>query len=119
MLLPPDQFSALIQTPNMKLVAKGKKRLMKGRLLKFFDIMTLCTCFEFWGPGLIWSTTTLTKYGHAPCFGKTEMVRQRFYEIWSNLTFSDQPEQRPNDMSSDTFRWQLVNDFVQRFNVHR
>jgi hypothetical protein len=47
------------------------------------------------------------------------MVRQHFDSNWSNLTFSNQPEQRPDDISSETFWWQLVNNFVQKFNMHR
>jgi hypothetical protein len=36
-----------------------------------------------------------------------------------NVRFSKQPSQRPPGMSSETYRWKLVDDFVKHFNDHR
>jgi Transposase IS4 len=35
------------------------------------------------------------------------------------MRFSDQPQTRPVDMSSEEYRWKLVDDFVQNFNDYR
>jgi hypothetical protein len=47
------------------------------------------------------------------------MVWKRFDEIWGNLTFSHQPEERPDNVSSETYWWQCMKGFVDRFNKHR
>jgi hypothetical protein len=59
------------------------------------------------------------KYVPSPQFGiRTGMWRNRFEEIWMKLVFSAQPEERPADMSSVTYLWMLVDDFVDDFNRH-
>ena len=35
------------------------------------------------------------------------------------MRFSQQPDQRPEGMSSESYRWKLVDDFVTNFNQHR
>eukprot|EP00542_Grammatophora_oceanica_P010949 CAMPEP_0194045412 /NCGR_PEP_ID=MMETSP0009_2-20130614/16765_1 /TAXON_ID=210454 /ORGANISM="Grammatophora oceanica, Strain CCMP 410" /LENGTH=100 /DNA_ID=CAMNT_0038690263 /DNA_START=168 /DNA_END=467 /DNA_ORIENTATION=+ len=47
------------------------------------------------------------------------MARHRFDDIWSAIRFSDQPTVRPEDMTSEQYRWRLVDDFVDNFNLHR
>ena len=39
--------------------------------------------------------------------------------LWRYVRFRDQPDVRPSDMSSEQYRWRLVDDFVARFNAHR
>ena len=47
------------------------------------------------------------------------MTRDRFDEIWSSLRFSYQPDECPDNMSSEDYRWMLIADFVELFNAHR
>ena len=47
------------------------------------------------------------------------MSREFFNDIWYSLRFSYQPRNRADDMSSETYRWMLVDDFVMEFNLFR
>jgi hypothetical protein len=121
LMFPPDQMEAMIKFTNgNKLLAKGAKALTKGEMLKFIGVVMLCTRFEFRERASLWLTTVSGKYRPAACFDKTGMVWKRFdNEIWGNLTFSHQPEQRPNYVSLETYWWQRVKGFVDSFNEHR
>jgi Transposase IS4 len=90
-----------------------------GEILKFFGIMILCTKFEFRSRSSLWSTTSVSKYIPAPSFGTTGMSRMRFDDLWRYIRWSRQPVERPPDMTSEQFRWRLVDDFVGAFNDHR
>jgi hypothetical protein len=46
------------------------------------------------------------------------MMRPRFDTIWKYIHFSDQPDVRSDNMSSEHHRWRLVDDFVKNFNDH-
>jgi hypothetical protein len=93
--------------------------LTKGEMLKFIGVVMLSTRFKFRERASLWSTTASGKYQPAACFGKSGMVRKRFDEIWGNLTFSHQPEQRPNNVCSETYWWQCAKGFVDRLTKHR
>ena len=67
----------------------------------------------------LWSTTPASKYIPAPSFGKTGMSRHRFGNLWRFTRFSKQPEVQPPHVSSETYRWMIVDDFVMYFNDHR
>jgi hypothetical protein len=106
LMFPSDQLAAMIELTNMKLMAKGKKVLTKGEFLKFISVAMSCTHFEFWEKDLaLVHHTGWSKNQPAACFGKSGMVWKRFDEIWGNLTFSHQLEQRPDDASSKTYYW--------------
>ena len=47
------------------------------------------------------------------------MTRDRFNDISRTMVWSVQPSQRPEGMSSETYRWLLIQDFVSNFNEHR
>ena len=47
------------------------------------------------------------------------MSRPRFDELWSNLRWSQQPNERPPDKSHAEHRWMLIDDMVNIFNRHR
>ena len=47
------------------------------------------------------------------------MPRGRFDDLWSAIRFSHQPDDRPEEMTHEHFRWMLVDDFVREFNEHR
>jgi Transposase IS4 len=47
------------------------------------------------------------------------MTKERFHDILSFMVWSVRPLEQPNEMSSEAFRWMLVEDFVCNFNEHR
>ena len=47
------------------------------------------------------------------------MTRPRFDELWRCIRFSEQPLQMPDGMSSERYRWLLIDGFVDQFNEHR
>jgi hypothetical protein len=108
----------MIGLTSAKFMATGAKALTKGEMLKFIGIVMLCTRFEFRERASLWSTTASDKYQPAAFFDKTGMTQKRFDAIWGNLPFSYQPEQRPDDVSSETYRWQRIKGFVDKFNEH-
>ena len=81
--------------------------------------MLLVTRFEFGSRASLWSNVTTNKYIPAPSFGLPGMPRKRFDDLWMCIRFSEQPPNRPSDMTSEQYRWRLVDDFVKNFNKHR
>jgi hypothetical protein len=111
LIFPPDQFAAMIKLSNLKFMAQGKEVQTKSVFLKFIGVVMLYTsCFEFGERVPLWSSTAWNKYQSAACFGKIEMIWKCFDEIWGNLTFSHQLEQRPVNASSETYLWQHVKE---------
>ena len=47
------------------------------------------------------------------------MSRQRYEDIQRAMVWSQQPYERPDGMSSEAYRWKLVDDFVDRYNEHQ
>ena len=90
-----------------------------GEIVKFFGVMLLATRFEFGSRVSLWSNVTTNKYIPAPSFGQTGMPRKRFDDLWMCIRFSEQPPNRPSEMTSEQYRWRLVDDFVKNFNEHR
>lgn len=79
----------------------------------------LMTRFEYGERSSLWSEQSTCKYIPPPSFGKTGMSRNRFHDIFHFLKWSEQPAERPEDMSHERYRWCLVQDFVDRVNEHR
>ena len=109
----------MLDLTNRELRKKHMADLTVKELLMFFGILILSTRFEFGIRAELWSSTAPSKYRPAPAFGKCGMSRTRFDVLFTAMRWSDQPDERPEEMSSETFRWQLVKDFVDRFNHHR
>jgi hypothetical protein len=87
--------------------------------LKFMGIMILSTKYEFQTRASLWSQTSQYKYLPAPKFGQTGMSRRRFDELWKYVRWSEQPSNKPDEMSSSAYHWLLIDGFVERFNLHR
>jgi hypothetical protein len=125
LMFPPEQLTLMHRLMNQKIRRISEeqrvtyKEMTKGELLKFIGILILATRFEFGRRSTLWSTVAIYKYIPAPQFGKTGMSRHRFDLLFRCLTFSDQPEHRPEGMSAERYRWRLVDDFVVNFNLHR
>ena len=47
------------------------------------------------------------------------MSRQQYNDIWICLRLSFQPDNRPDNVPSEEYRWMLVDDFICQFNDHR
>ena len=47
------------------------------------------------------------------------MSRNRFDDIWYAVRWSRQPPEQPDGMSSERYRWILINDFVANINKYR
>jgi hypothetical protein len=109
----------MLRCTNQELSKGNKKETTKGEILAFFGVMILITKFEFSSRATLWSTTVPRKYLPAAAFGKTGMSRNRFDDLLRYMLWNEQPEVRPNSMSSEKYRWSLVDGFVDRFNEHR
>jgi hypothetical protein len=119
LMFPPDELCDIVALTSERLTAKGWNPVTTGEILKFFGVLVLTTRFEFSSRASLWSTTAPSAYESAPCFGKTGMSRNRFDRIWSMIRFSRQPDVVPQGMSSEAYRWLLVDGFVERINAHR
>ena len=119
MLFPPQELQLILQLRNNKLAIARKNYTTAGEIVKFFGVMLLVTCFAFGSRASLWSNMTTNKYIPAPSFGLTGMPRKRFDDLWMCIRFSEQPPNRPSDMTSEQYRWRLVDDFVKNFNEHR
>jgi hypothetical protein len=119
LMFPPRHLDSIVRFTTAELEDKKKKKTTKGEILKFFGVILLTTKFEFKSRASLWSTTAATKYEVAPAFGRTGMSRQRFDDLWMCIRFSNQPKVRPPEMSSERYRWKLVDDFVMEYNDYR
>ena len=119
MMMPPKALTTICRETSRVLERKGLGPLSTGELLKFFGVLVLGTKFEFSDRRSLWSTTAPSKYIPAPHFGRTGMSRNRFDHIFANLRTGPQPNVRPQEMSSEQYRWMLVDTFVNNFNEHR
>ena len=119
-VFPKKQLSLMVEETSRKLTAVGKPRLTTGELLKWFGVLILITRFEFGERDHLWRTKSSCKYIPTPNFGeRTGMTRDRFNDLFRYMVWSKQPSQRPEGMSSEAYRWMLLQDFVANFNDHR
>ena len=118
MLFPPEQLQLILQLTNNKLAMARKKYTRAGEIVKFFGVMLLVTQFEFGSRASLWSNTSINKYIPAPSLGLTGMPWKQFNDLWMCIRFSDQPRNRPSEMTSEQYRWRLVDDFIKNFYKH-
>ena len=120
MMYPYNQLESEARWTSKELTDAGKEPTTPGELLKYKGIQLLATRFQFNKRSDLWSTTTTRcRYIAPPNFGMTGMSRQRFDDITSCLRCSWQPKNKPDGVSSENYRWMLVEQFVQNFNMHR
>ena len=121
-MMPKEQLRDMIDLTNLQLrqLQDETSNVDQRELLKFIGVLLLGTRFEFGHRRNLWSEDPLSRFVEAPAFGrKTGMSRDRFEQIWGNLRFSYQPAEQPAGMTSEQYRWMLVDGFVARFNQHR
>jgi Transposase IS4 len=119
-VFPKEQLRMMVEQTSDNLRMNGHPKVTKGELLKWFGILLLVTRFEFGERKELWSTKSRCKYIPAPNFGeRTGMTRDRFHTLFRYMVWSVQPPDRPEGMSTEAYRWMLVEDFVRNFNEHR
>jgi Transposase IS4 len=99
-LFPPLALNIMLTTTNDNV--KGNNVDLpstKQELLKFIGTIFLTTKYE-------WNK-------------RVDMSRDRFNDRWNYMQFSNQPATKPDHVSSEKYRWMLVNDFVEAFNGHQ
>jgi hypothetical protein len=119
LMFPPLQLNEIVRLTNIHLTKKRRRLTTVGETIKFLGVLILTTRFEFGRRSSLWSTSQFSKYRGAPCFGKTGMSRVRFDDLWASIAFSEQPATRPESMTSEQYRWLLVDGFVEKFNDYR
>jgi Transposase IS4 len=80
---PKDQLKMMVEETSKELQRKGKPKVTKGEMLKWFGILLLITRYEFGKRKELWATKHCCKYIPAANFGeRTGMTRDRFHEIF-------------------------------------
>jgi len=118
-MFPPDQFTALVELTNVQLRAHNEPETTKGEKLKFLGVIILITRFKFSNRRDLWKKESGYKYRPAVNLGLTDMSRHRYEVLWKHHRWSDQPAERPANMSSEEYRWALVMNHQDRFNAWR
>ena len=117
---PKTTLHQVVHRTSANLVRNKKDATSTGEILKFFGVMILITRYEFGERASLWMNRHHTKYIHPPSFGTlTGMSGQRYEDLDKYIVWSLQPETRPDSMSSEAWRWMLVQDQVANFNEHR
>jgi Transposase IS4 len=117
--MPGSTLRRIVNDTNDKLWDKDMEQITIAELLRFFGVCILITRCEFENRRDLWSLATGCKFLNPANLGMTGMSRNRFEAIWIMLTFSKQEPTKPDEMSSQEYRWQLVDDFVDDYNRHR
>lgn len=117
--MPPPTLRRMLVKTNDLLIARESNPMTMAELLRFIGVCLLITRFEFGKRRELWALSTGCLYIPSPGLQQTGMSRDRFEEILAHVVFSCQDPVRPTDMSSQDYRWQLVDDFVNDFNRHR
>ena len=119
-LFPRRQLQLMNELTSSALEEENLQPTTIGELLKFLGVMLIITRFEFGKRSSLWATTARTRFVPAPNLGHTTgMSRERFDHLWRFIVWSEQPKERPAEMSHEEWRWSLVQDFVDNFNEHR
>jgi Transposase IS4 len=110
---PPQAMRNIIALTNKKLRDDDLQGMEMGELLKLFGVLILITQFEFNSQRDLWKPVSDNKFIPSPAIGMTTgMAKHQFKNLLTNITFSDQPETQPKGMSSEKYRWRLVDDFT-------
>ena len=85
-----------------------------GERLRLFGVVILITKQYFTSRPSLWSTTASYKYMNPPALGKTGMAHNWFDDLFSCLTWSEQPRVRPANMSQEKIYGYLSMDMLKR-----
>jgi Transposase IS4 len=117
--MPGSTLCRIVSETNEKLCEKEMEPICIAELIRFFGVCILITHCEFEQRRDLWSLSTGCRFLNPANLGMTGMSRNCFEAIWIMITFSKQELTKPDDMSSQEHRWQLVDDFVEDYNHHR
>jgi hypothetical protein len=116
-MFPVRQLNDMMLFTNQQLRKKNYRDTTKTEILKFLGVLILCTRYEWNNRSDLWAETANSKYEMAPQLGKkTGLKRRRFDELWSTMRWSAQPEEKPEMLSLETYRWMLCDGFIRNFN---
>ena len=91
-----------------------------AEFLRWFGVVLLISRCEFSSRRELWSAWNHSRFLPPVKLRRaTGMSRQRYDDIWMCLRLSFQPENRPDNVPSEEYRWMLVDDFIRQFNDHR
>lgn len=120
-MMPPEQLDHMLRLTNERLAADEQPQLVRQELLRWIGVCTLISTINFRGARRhLWEGGGATsKYLPPINLRATGMSRNRFDAIWSAVRWSHQPMTQPDGVSSERYRWMLVEDFVTNFNAYR
>lgn len=121
MMYPKAQLELCITETNKNLAAAGHAPIDMQELLRWQGICLLITRTNYNGKrqNLWGGKAQESKYLPSIDLNKTPMGRNRFDAIWYAMRWSRQVPERPDNMTSEEWRWQLIDDHVDNFNKHR
>jgi len=113
-------FLVISSKTSIALQEVGLPSTTTGEILKWLGTTVLITRFQFADRASLWSCDAPSKYVPSPNIGaKMGMARARYDSLLQHMVWSFQPRVREEGMSSKSYRWLLVSDFVDRINNHR
>ena len=120
-MMPPTQLTLMLKTTNDRLVSSEKHEMTRQELLQWIGMCVLIGGINFRGKRRnLWEGGgTASKYLPSYNLRATGMSRNRFDDIWYAVRWSRQPPEQPHGMSSEQYRWMLVDDFVANINEYR
>jgi hypothetical protein len=120
-MMPPVQLALVLELNNARLATKEKREMTRQELLRWIGVCMLITSINFHGDRhKLWEGGGATsKYLPSYDLRATGMSRNRFDDIWYAVRWSRQPPEQPDGMSSEQYRWMLVDDFIDNINEYR
>jgi hypothetical protein len=117
-MMPLEQLDLVLELTNESLAAKGKKELTRQQLLRWIGVCMLIASINFRGNRRkLWEGGgAASKYLPSYDLRATGMSRNCFDDIWYAVRWSCQPPEQPDSMSSERYRWMLINNFVASYN---
>ena len=94
--------------------------MIRQELLQWIGVCMLIASINFRGNRRkLWEGGgAASKYLHSYDLRATGMSRNRFDDIWFAVRWSRQSPEQPVGMSSEQYRWMLINDFVANINKY-
>jgi hypothetical protein len=120
MMMTPDELDLILELTNKNFESSGKKELSLQELLRWFGVIILMSASNFRGDcRTLWEGGgSVSKYLPPVDLKATGMSCNCWEDIWYAIRWSGQPSEKPPEMSSERYRWLLVDDFITNFNAH-
>ena len=119
MMFLPKSLRHIVTLTNAQLAKRNLDKMDLAKFLKWFGVVLLISRCEFSFQRELWSTWNHSRFLPPVELGRaTGMLQQRYDDIWMYLCLSFQPENRPDNVPSEEYRWMLVDNFIWQFNEH-